>query len=106
MKKCAKLIGHVSLLQVIEGSQEVIDLKFGFGDPLFLHHLEDTADKLGKKREGWEGGNLFSSPRASCPFYHFKGLAKRSAREISLARFPNRKLNRRLSFSQLLQRNC
>ncbi|KAM7451535.1 Serine/threonine-protein kinase Nek10 [Porites harrisoni] len=32
--------------KVIEGSREVIDLKFGFGDPLFLHHLEDTADKL------------------------------------------------------------
>ena len=54
---------------MIEGSREVIDLKFGFGDPLFLHHLEDTADKLGKTREGWEGGNFFPSPRASCPFW-------------------------------------
>ncbi|XP_015752119.1 PREDICTED: serine/threonine-protein kinase Nek10-like [Acropora digitifera] len=32
--------------KVIEGSREVIDLKFGFGDPLVLHHQQDTADKL------------------------------------------------------------
>lgn len=32
--------------KVIEGSREVIDLKFGFGDPAFLHHQLDTADKL------------------------------------------------------------
>lgn len=32
--------------KVIEGSREVIDLKFGFGDPLFLHHQQDTAEKL------------------------------------------------------------
>ena len=38
----------MSVLQVIEGSREVIDLKFGFGDPSFLHHQQDTADKLGK----------------------------------------------------------
>ena len=38
----------MSSLQVIEGSREVIDLKFGFGDPSFLHHQQDTADKLGK----------------------------------------------------------
>ena len=36
---------------MIEGSREVIDLKFGFGDPAFLHHQLDTADKLGKSRE-------------------------------------------------------
>ena len=61
---------------MIEGSQEVIDLKFGFGDPLFLHHLEDTADKLGKKREGWEGGNFFLAREQA---FHFEGLAMRSA---------------------------
>ena len=60
---------------MIEGSQEVIDLKFGFGDPLFLHHLEDTADKLGKKREGWEGGNFLLAREQ----VHFEGLAMRSA---------------------------
>lgn len=32
--------------KVIEGSREVIDLKFGFGDPAFLHHQLDTGDKL------------------------------------------------------------
>jgi len=32
--------------KVIEGSREVIDLKFGFGDPSFLHHQQNTADKL------------------------------------------------------------
>lgn len=32
--------------KVIEGSREVIDLKFGFGEPSFLHHQQDTADKL------------------------------------------------------------
>ena len=42
--------------QVIEGSREVIDLKFGFGDPTFLHHQQDTADKLGKSMEGGVGG--------------------------------------------------
>lgn len=31
---------------MIEGSREVIDLKFGFGDPAFLHHQLDTGDKL------------------------------------------------------------
>lgn len=36
---------------MIEGSREVIDLKFGFGDPAFLHHQLDTADKLGRFRE-------------------------------------------------------
>ena len=45
---------------MIEGSQEVIDLKFGFGDPLFLNHLQDTADKLGKTREGWEPASKLS----------------------------------------------
>jgi len=35
---------------VIECSREVIDLKFGFGDPAFLHHQQDTADKLGKQQ--------------------------------------------------------
>ena len=43
----------MSALQVIEGSREVIDLKFGFGDPSFLHHQQDTADKLGKAMECW-----------------------------------------------------
>ena len=59
---------------MIEGSQEVIDLKFGFGDPLFLHHLEDTADKLGKTKEGWEGGNFFLAREQAVDF---EGLAKR-----------------------------
>lgn len=59
---------------MIEGSQEVIDLKFGFGDPLFLHHLEDTTDKLGKKREVWEEGNFFLAREQAV---HFEGLAKR-----------------------------
>ena len=36
---------------MIEGSREVIDLKFRFGDPAFLHHQLDTADKLGRSRE-------------------------------------------------------
>ena len=43
-------------LQVIECSREVIDLKFGFGDPAFLHHQQDTADKLGKSSKGGVGG--------------------------------------------------
>lgn len=42
-------------LQVIECSREVIDLKFGFGDPAFLHHQQDTADKLGKSSKGGVG---------------------------------------------------
>ena len=65
---------------MIEGSREVIDLKFGFGDPLFLHHLEDTADKLGKTREGWEEGTFFLAREQAV---HFGGLAKRSACETS-----------------------
>ena len=42
-------------LKVIECSREVIDLKFGFGDPSFLHHQQDTADKLGKSSRGGVG---------------------------------------------------
>ena len=42
-------------LQVIECSREVIDLKFGFGDPAFLHHQQDAADKLGKSSKGGVG---------------------------------------------------
>jgi len=45
-----------SNLQVIEGSREVIDLKFGFGDPLVLHHQQDTADKLGERALSKTGG--------------------------------------------------
>lgn len=46
-------------LQVIECSREVIDLKFGFGDPAFLQHQQDTADKLGKSSKGGMGGEVF-----------------------------------------------
>lgn len=42
----------VFTLKVIECSREVIDLKFGFGDPSFLHHQQDTADKLGTSSKG------------------------------------------------------
>ena len=45
-------------IQVIEGSREVIDLKFGFGDPAFLHHQQDTADKLGTSNKGGLGGEI------------------------------------------------
>ena len=44
---------------MIECSREVIDLKFGFGDPAFLHHQQDTADKLGKSSKGGVGEEIY-----------------------------------------------
>ena len=59
---------------MIEGSREVIDLKFGFGDPAFLHHQQDTADKLGESSQGGVGGLGNSSlplPRCFSVQSHF-----------------------------------
>ena len=56
MSSVAQIFIGVFTFEVIECSREVIDLKFGFGDPAFLHHQQDTADKLGKSSRGGVGG--------------------------------------------------